>query len=131
MDCWKKCRVGLARQCFWFVQCVVEFDSNAGEGVFTCHHTFQSKNYKIDCVGSFDFHDQKDSGWDAQPTKNKHHQITGQVDQGEGKRKGGGHLLENCFAKNTCWLGKMEGFPSQGNLCSQSIDINPNNLVEG
>jgi len=62
MDCWKKCRVGLACQCFWFAQCVVEFDSKVGEGVFTCHHTFQSKNYKINSVVSFDFHDKKDSG---------------------------------------------------------------------
>jgi len=32
----------------------------------------QLKNYRIGCEGSFDFHNQKDNGQDAQPTKNKH-----------------------------------------------------------
>jgi len=48
--------VGLARQHFWFAQLVVESNSIVGEGVSTCHHTFQSKNYKINCLGNSDFH---------------------------------------------------------------------------
>jgi len=56
MDRWKRCKVGLARQHFWFAQLVVESNSIVGEGVSTCHHTFQSKNYKINCLGNSDFH---------------------------------------------------------------------------
>lgn len=47
----------------------------------------QFENYRINCEGSFDFHNQKDSGWDVQPTKNRHQQIIGQANQGEGKSK--------------------------------------------
>lgn len=59
MDCWKKCRVGLACQRFWFIQRVVESNLVVGEGIYTCHHMFQSKNYKNSCVGSSDFHNKK------------------------------------------------------------------------
>jgi hypothetical protein len=38
--------------------------------------------------------------------------------QGKKKGKGGNHLLENHFTKNTCQPGRMEGFSFQGNVCS-------------
>jgi cbb3-type cytochrome oxidase cytochrome c subunit len=62
MDHWKRCRVGLAHWHFWFAQHVVESDSVVNEGVSPCHHMFQTENYKISCVGSFDFHNKKDNG---------------------------------------------------------------------
>jgi hypothetical protein len=56
----------------------------------------QSKNFRINCVRSFCFHNQKDGGGDAQTIKNKHRQITGQANQGKGKKKGGGCISKNC-----------------------------------
>ncbi len=92
--------------------------SSIDERVSIGHHTAQFGNYRIGCEGNVDFHNQKNSGRDAQPIGNKHQQITDQADQGEGKRKGSGHLLEICSIESTCWSKRMKGFPFQGNVCN-------------
>lgn len=42
---------------------------------------FQSKNYRIGCVRSFGFHNQRDDDRDVQPLENWYHQAIGQADQ--------------------------------------------------
>jgi hypothetical protein len=64
-------------QNFQFVGCGVEFDLAIDEGISTSHHLIQSKNYEIDCAGSFNFHNKKDDGKNAQAIENRHQQITG------------------------------------------------------
>ncbi len=64
--------MGLASRSFRFVGHGVEFDSAIDEGISTCHHLVQSKNYEIDCARSFGFHNKKDGGKNAQATENKH-----------------------------------------------------------
>ncbi len=126
-----KCRVGLGCRHFWFVGCAIEFNPATNEGLSTCNHLFQFGNYRIDYAKSFDFHNNRDGGQDARPTKNKHQQITEQANQGKGKRKGGGHLAKNHSIRSTYQPRRMEGFPSQWNVWNQLIGINPSNLVEG
>jgi hypothetical protein len=72
VDHQKRYRVGLGCQHFWFVGHAIEFNSATSEGVSTSHHMFQSRNYRINYARSFAFHNKKDGGRNAQPTKNRH-----------------------------------------------------------
>ncbi len=68
----------------------------------------------------------------APPNEIGYHQTTSQINQGKGQRKekgkGGGHLSKNYFTKSMCQLGRMKGFLSEGNVCSQIVDINSSNI---
>lgn len=68
----KKCRVGLGCRHFWFVGSAIEFNPATSEELSACHHLFQFGNYRIGYAKSFDFHNNRNGGRDAQPTKNKH-----------------------------------------------------------
>jgi hypothetical protein len=39
--------------------------------------------------------------------------------------------LKNRSIESTRWLGRVEGFPSKGNVCSQISGINLGNIIEG
>lgn len=84
MDHWKGCWVGQAHWNFWFVQCSIEPNLVANEGIFISHHSFQSENHRISYVKSFGFHNRKDDSWNVEPIGKKYHQITNQANQGEG-----------------------------------------------
>ncbi len=51
--------MGLGCRRFQFVGCTIEFDMAINERIPTCHYLIQSENYKISCVGSFDFYNPK------------------------------------------------------------------------
>jgi hypothetical protein len=84
MDFRKRCKVSSTCWHFLFAQCAIEFDLAIGERIPTCHRTFQSKNYQINCVGNSNFHNQKDNGQDVKHTKNWYHYDADQVNQIEG-----------------------------------------------
>jgi hypothetical protein len=69
MDPQKGCWVGQASQLFSFVQCLVRLNLTIKERVSIGHHPFQSKNHWIGCAKSFGFHNWKDGGQNAKPTK--------------------------------------------------------------
>jgi hypothetical protein len=103
--------VGLGCWHFQFAWCVIEFDLTIGERVYVDHHMIQLRNCRIDCEGSFDFHNQQKNGRDVQPTKNRHHQIIGQADQGEGKRKRTWPFTRKLFHWKHLSIKKDQRFP--------------------
>jgi len=70
MDCQKRCRVGSTHRHFRFARHVLESNPATTEGIHVGHHPFQYESYKIRCAWSFNFHNQKDGGWKAQPIEN-------------------------------------------------------------
>lgn len=59
VDNQQRFRMGLGCRRFRFVGCTIEFDMAINERIPTCHYLIQSENYKISCVGSFDFYNPK------------------------------------------------------------------------
>ncbi len=102
----------------WFTRHVVEFDLATSEGISLDHYSVQYKNYKISCVRSSNFYNRKDCGGNALVAGNSPRQITNQAYQGEGKGKGGDHLLKSCAIGSTCRSKRLEGFPFEGNVRS-------------
>ncbi len=64
--------MGLACRHFWFDGHVVESNRATNEGIFGGHHLIQFKNYRIGFTRSFDIHNRKDGGGNAQATENMH-----------------------------------------------------------
>ncbi len=110
--------MGSVHQHSWFTRHVVEFDPATGEGISPGRYSVQYKNYKIGCVRSSNFYNRKDCGGNALVAKNRPRQITNQAYQGEGKGKGGDHLLKNCAIGSICGSRRLEGFPFEGNVRS-------------
>lgn len=86
------------------------------------------------CLNRFGVHHQKDNGKDALSTPIWYYQNTSQVSQGKGERKrkqkGGYHLLKNRSIKHLVKSRRMEGFFSQGDVCSQVINCNSCDLAK-
>jgi len=49
----------------------------------------------------------------------------------EREGEGGCHLPKKCSTRNISWSKGVEGFPSQGDVCSLATSITSSNLAKG